>query len=1280
MAKLSAQLQSSRTPIRATRSERVRESQRQQRSELQTQRFESAKAEAERIRAEQFGNLGSISEYEQKYNQLPSDIKQFFSTPAQLKETQAQRVTETKTKVDEKMASARAELEKLRTDYATERERIIHHPTWDSRTIKELRDDAKDEFDEDEKYYTRYITALNEGGGQLMSGKDLSFNDIDNYARSVGSWHRRNEALKNRGDRENEAQLKKITELEEKGYQAHLMQQFDPKTNKLIDEKITFYNKEEQKYADFQVPLGTKGKYVSGLTKSELGLTEIKRSIDIGGKSYDFQTVAQLYKTSDDKLTTQFTGKTNRTEDQIIRDIELKALKDLPDQRHDPYPEKTGITVKSVTSLTHPEDKWYEKSIQDYIQVGKKRIVYGFTHPDPKLKEGWKFVSDKFPDLYITKPNISLKALLPSLFGGGISLIGGLTTNPYNLQGEPNLKIGEGMENTRTGIGAWIDKRETQVYGENPYLEIEEIVQKESQERFEDMYMPSIIKGDLTFEEAVKQYEESNTAKQMNKKYGKMIQDEQRAILLDQKYGATKLVLFGLEKTAYSTLQLATYLVPTNVGELALYSGAGYGIVKGAGAVTSTVPKYVQNIIVGTFGVAGVSKAISPLSSVEEVGAGVLQAGLSFGILGYSGYKYLKQPVRSFMEIKSPVRSIKSHQVVGQDLKILKNELKANKVLFGKSRIYKHLADDGSIFYKTGSSQKVYQEVIMRKMHIGKWGSTKLKLVAGRRSVVTTKWRSIFNDYLGFKLKNVYEGIPTMQKGQVWNMNSFRSTFDLGKTKSGYQKATDLLTKRGGYTPYQAKTLLQYHPVRVVQGIVEEGELLIKGSKAVGTFVHLTKQPVITIDGKLGIKTRGARTIKDAIHVRRQLVQLKSGGVIAVEEKWGGSIFLKRGSSTIGDFRGFIPHEVGFTGSKVSGIKKGYEPLSNYGKTVKSHTMVNYKDLTTASVHKPTFPSKNVIKITTHQRTRLIDKIIDLDKATSTKYFNPARKTAWSKTFGAGDDIIDKVDDFVVPRASKEVENIIKEINSAKNTGFKFDSGTKYTPFSKPQSNYWGTGQYERTAGGQAVQQQYSLKHDLGIPSANLQQQLQMNMKSAINFDNPSVSAVKDAILIKQLNNFATSDKALLSLGAVEVLKSNAGLKSDFGLKTNFKMDVDLKTDLGLKSDLKTDVALKSQLKTLLKQPNLKVGISGLAPSFKTPTLPKPKVPKTPIIPVWLPSGKISQKKKKDKDGIQQFAFLPDFTSRSIGLEPEMISQAQAKAKLKKILTGLEIRRGVKLQ
>ena len=59
---------------------------------------------------------------------------------------------------------------------------------------------------------------------------------------------------------------------------------------------------------------------------------------------------------------------------------------------------------------------------------------------------------------------------------------------------------------------------------------------------------------------------------------------------------------------------------------------------------------------------------------------------------------------------------------------------------------------------------------------------------------------------------------------------------------------------------------------------------------------------------------------------------------------------------------------------------------------------------------------------------------------------------------------------------------------------------------------------------------------------------------------------------------------------------------------------------------------------------------------------------------------KISKaRKKKGYKGFNELAFLPDFTSRSLGLT-EDISVKKLMEKMEKMQTGLEIRKGVKIK
>jgi len=141
-------------------------------------------------------------------------------------------------------------------------------------------------------------------------------------------------------------------------------------------------------------------------------------------------------------------------------------------------------------------------------------------------------------------------------------------------------------------------------------------------------------------------------------------------------------------------------------------------------------------------------------------------------------------------------------------------------------------------------------------------------------------------------------------------------------------------------------------------------------------------------------------------------------------------------------------------------------------------------------------------------------------------------------------------------------------------------------------------------------------------------------------------------------------------------------LKNDMKVDNLMKMDVKMNVKMNslIKMDVltKTSPALKSQLKSILD-----VGLNApliTTPTFKTPTFTPPKVP-TPVIPIalWLGNKRSKKKKKGFDQAFNEKAFLPDFTSRSLGLT-QTVSEKKLMAKINKMQSGLEIRRGVKIK
>jgi len=515
---------------------------------------------------------------------------------------------------------------------------------------------------------------------------------------------------------------------------------------------------------------------------------------------------------------------------------------------------------------------------------------------------------------------------------------------------------------------------------------------------------------------------------------------------------------------------------------------------------------------------------------------------------------------------------------------------------------------------------------------------------------VTTKWRALSNKYLGTNLKNIYEGVPTQQLGKVTTYTGLRGSYTI-REPSAYQKASKLLQDYG-WTSSQARATLRYYAPRVTEQYLDQGLIAIKGNKAIGEFTYLTKRPVLDVDKSLGIKTRGGSTIKDVYRVERKLVDLK--GTPAVAEQRTQLSFVLDKSGRIKDLKDF-QFSGGYNIGKATDLKKGFEVIKGQDLTILKPAQ--YRDLYGVSFSKNLFPRDNILRIDTSQ-TKLINKIIDL-RGTQGQKFTGGKKTPFSKTFGSDKDLVLEI--LEKPKATPKgspTSNVNKIID-------KIDDFST-TP---SQSKYYGTGMYERT-------------DVMGGLSPTQTQSLQQQLKAVSFPDQAKVMNIKNLIKIKQLDTFAG-----LEVGQLSALKVATGLKTDLQLKSELKTDLQLKNllkqDMALKSDLKTDTALKtdtvlkSQLKSLLDLSTPSPPVLRSTPTFRPPRIPnlRPPIPKPFVIPFL--KGEISKRSKKGSKAQSEYAYLPDFTSRALGLEAETLTEKQAQKRLKKLLTGFEIRRGV---
>ena len=744
----------------------------------------------------------------------------------------------------------------------------------------------------------------------------------------------------------------------------------------------------------------------------------------------------------------------------------------------------------------------------------------------------------------------------PKLFGigGGISLF---KTSDQSISLKEKKKEFKGYLDQKT-----IDAIQKEMLDTGIGEKLETKYQKESQLRFEDKYMKQIIYEEINQKDAIKEFEKSDDYKIIQKKYGEDIAKEKASL--------------GLTKTGFKIAglqfgKLGVSLIPTTtkgaIGEgVLIYTG--YKALK-------VVPPVVHRITTGGFGVYGGYKFLSPTSLPEERATGLVILGISAGSLGLQGIKYLRQPTIKAIKIPSPKATLRTH-VKGYDVKYLTDKGIINKVVY--------------------ENQKLSQ--------VG---------VAGRRTIVSTKFRDLV------KLDPIYKGVPYAHKSYL--VKGLRSSY-VYQTPSGYQKAFDIIKKAKFVdkttgkilTTSQIKNQLRYIQPKVINQYLSKGVLTIKGTKAVGGYEHLIKQPVISVDKTLGIKTRGARTIRYR-DIERKL--LKDNMVLFQRVSKGE--FLERGASpfALKDYQ----KTRGVIFGKASETKKGFDILKTDIKgieSLKQFKSMTYKDLVGVSVTEKILPSSKILKLDIG-KTQLINKIVDM--RTKSYVVTPAQitKTPLSKTFAIQKEI--KV---------TNIKNILKQTRVS-------DQVFKTSPLLK------------QAPPTPSVSAKAQIKNILKVEQS-------LNLGSAFELGLASVSA-----------------SAL-----TQKVKTSPQLKAD--LKLNKLLREELKSEIALKQavTLKSAQALATQQVALLETGFVRMPKT--SPVFQEIPIIQPTLPKIPVIPIYFPPAKQITGRRRASRSVQDLAFFPDFTAKALGLKEQIITEAQAKKKLKKLLTGLEIRRPVKVK
>jgi len=248
---------------------------------------------------------------------------------------------------------------------------------------------------------------------------------------------------------------------------------------------------------------------------------------------------------------------------------------------------------------------------------------------------------------------------------------------------------------------------------------------------------------------------------------------------------------------------------------------------------------------------------------------------------------------------------------------------------------------------------------------------------------------------------------------------------------------------------------------------------------------------------------------------------------------------------------------------------------------------------------------------------------------------------------------------------------------------------------------------------------------DMGKKKYITKQQLQLrkytvdnllNKQQLIQLEKPK-SSLKEVLRNKRYMRDTLTNLGSTKLFALEQIPAQS-YKIDSGIKSSSKLTQNIIAGLGMKSILKEKQITKqkqiSQTKTiqnimqglsfaqpqaqqsrqkqvqkqaqkqLQKQIQQLTTISPIRPISRIPRTTVPKTPKRFIRPIIFPSldFKVKQKIKKQKKTKEYnvFADFPDLSTRLLGLKPQVLKRNEVEKELRRIKTGLEIRKGVIIQ
>lgn len=505
--------------------------------------------------------------------------------------------------------------------------------------------------------------------------------------------------------------------------------------------------------------------------------------------------------------------------------------------------------------------------------------------------------------------------------------------------------------------------------------------------------------------------------------------------------------------------------------------------------------------------------------------------------------------------------------------------------------------------------------------------------IVGRRTIVTTKFRK----FLG--LEPVYQGIPY-------------------EDITGYEKATKLLTKRLGISETEAKSYLQYHQPKVfaVNYKAPNIELEYEGIKQ--PLIKLTgeriiKQPQILLDESLGIKTRSARTIKEVIQGKGVYLGTKEGkDIYDMDYEIEKQFLTKQGRayqllSQAGQTKTYLKQLTAVT------EKGGITANIPIGKGAFQQVPFNlYGETGVAQKYLPSYPKNKMLGKPYRFEGEIIMKQGKVPKVT----YDLREMTGISATR-----------DWNIPAGEeKQISRVFRQLK------------TQDQMLLQQQNIQQGSTSKQLE---KQLEKETSLKK---ILSGKLKTILQpaLSLKTKLQLISLSGVQQQTSVILKDVLRTATG----LGIVSANVLAQKQQLKQVQLSKPRLKemqlqninqilQDALAPAQASKLKQAQMSLQVQAQLQTIPPIPQIPQ--RNFPPEL--PIIPIPRI-KIPNINLEFPFGTERKRRKRKYGGIEKYAYLPDFTARALGLTPETVTSRRANERLMKKLTGLEIRRALKIQ